>query len=89
MRRWGPAVVALLLLAATAVAFATTERQKLERTPFAVVRVDDVFSPVCRCSTNGAAIALRFRRTHVYGFEPARKHKTKAKKHKPKRPKRP
>jgi hypothetical protein len=63
--RWGPAVVALVLLAATAVAFATTERQKLERTPFSVVRVDEVLSPVCRCSTNGAAIALRFRRTHV------------------------
>jgi hypothetical protein len=58
-------VVVLSLLAATAVAFATTERQKLEKTPFAVVRVDEVLSPVCRCSTNGAAIALRFRRTHV------------------------
>ena len=65
MKRWGPAVVALLLLAATAVAFATTERQKLEKTPFAVVRVDDVLSPVCRCSTNAATIALRFRRKHV------------------------
>jgi flagellar hook capping protein FlgD len=65
VKRWGPAVVALGLLAATAVAFATTERQKLEKTPFAVVRVDEVLSPVCRCSTNGATIALRFRRTHV------------------------
>jgi FlgD Ig-like domain len=63
--RWGPAVVALLLLAGTAVAFATTERQKLERTPFAVPRLDDVLSPICRCSTNAATIALRFRRTHV------------------------
>jgi hypothetical protein len=63
--RWGPAVVVLALLAATAVAFATTERQKLEKTPFAVVRVDEVLSPVCRCATNGATIALRFRRTHV------------------------
>jgi FlgD Ig-like domain len=67
--RWGPAVVALGLLAATAVAFATTERQKLERTPFSVVRVDEVLSPVCRCSTNGATIALRFRRTHVLTVE--------------------
>jgi hypothetical protein len=69
VRRWGPPAVALALLAATAVAFATTERQKLERTPFAVVRVDEVLSPVCRCSTNGATIALRFRRTHVLTVE--------------------
>jgi hypothetical protein len=69
VRRWGPAAVVLGLLAATAVAFATTERQKLERTPFAVLRVDDVLSPVCRCSTNGATIALRFRRTHVLTVE--------------------
>jgi FlgD Ig-like domain len=67
--RWGAPVVALAVLAATAVAFATTERQKLERTPFAVVRVDEVLSPVCRCSTNGATIALRFRRTHVLTVE--------------------
>lgn len=65
MKRWAPAVVVLVLLAATAVAFATTERQKLEKTPFAVVRVDDVLSPVCRCATNAATIALRFRRKHV------------------------
>jgi hypothetical protein len=69
VKRWGPAAVALGLLAATAVAFATTERQKLERTPFAVVRFDEVLSPVCRCSTNGATIALRFRRTHVLTIE--------------------
>jgi hypothetical protein len=69
VRRWGSAVVVLAVLAATAVAFATTERQKLERTPFAVVRMDDVLSPVCRCSTNGATIALRFRRTHVLTVE--------------------
>ena len=65
MTRWGPAVIVLAVLAATAVAFATTERQKLEKTPFSVVRVDDVLSPVCRCSRSGATIALRFRRTHV------------------------
>jgi hypothetical protein len=69
VRRWGPAAVVLALLAATAVAFATTERQKLEKTPFAVLRVDEVLSPVCRCSANGATIALRFRRTHVLTVE--------------------
>lgn len=69
MKRWGPTAVVLLLLAATAVAFATTERQKLEKTPFAVLQVDDVLSPVCRCSTSGATIALRFQRTHVLTIE--------------------
>jgi hypothetical protein len=65
MSRWGPAVIVLLLLAATAVAFATTERQKLEKTPLAVMEIDDVLSPACRCAHSGATIALRFRRTHV------------------------
>jgi hypothetical protein len=69
VRRWGPAAIVLVVLAATAVAFATTERQKLEKTPFAVVRVDDVLSPICRCSTNAATIALRFRRRHVLTVE--------------------
>jgi FlgD Ig-like domain len=69
VKRWAPAVVVLVLLAATAVAFATTERQKLEKTPFAVVRVDQVLSPVCRCTTNAATIALRFRRKHVLTVE--------------------
>jgi FlgD Ig-like domain len=64
VRRWGPTVVVVALLAATAVAFATTERQKLEKTPFAVVRVDEELSPVCRCDTDTATIALRVRRTH-------------------------
>jgi FlgD Ig-like domain len=69
VRRWGPIVVSLLLLAGTAVAFATTERQKLERTPFALTRVDETLSPICRCSTDGATIALRFRRTHALTVE--------------------
>jgi FlgD Ig-like domain len=69
VKRWGAAIVSLGLLAATAVAFATTERQKLEKTPFAVVRVDDVLSTVCRCDTNAATIALRFRRKHVLTVE--------------------
>jgi hypothetical protein len=69
MRAWAPTAVVVALLAATAVAFATTERQKLEKTPFAVVRVDEVLSPICRCSTNAATIALRFRRRHVLTVE--------------------
>jgi hypothetical protein len=61
VRRWLPTAIVLLLLAATAVAFATTERQKLERTPFAVLHVARAFSP-----RHGAAtIDLRFRRRHL------------------------
>jgi hypothetical protein len=63
--RWGPAAVVLLLLGGTAIAFATTERQKLESTPFAVVRLDELLSPVCKCRTGRATIALRFRQKHV------------------------
>ena len=62
MRRWGPTVVVVALLAATAVAFATTERQKLERTPFAVLHVESDFSPK---SGGAATIDLRFRRRHL------------------------
>jgi len=69
VKRWAPAVVVLVLLAATAVAFATTERQKLEKTPFSVVRVDDLLSPICRCGTNASTIALRFQRRHVLTIE--------------------
>lgn len=65
MTRRGPALVVILLLAATAVAFATTERQKLEKTPFAVLPIEGDISPVCRCPTAGTTISLRFRRTHV------------------------
>jgi FlgD Ig-like domain len=69
MTRWGPALVVVGLLAATAVAFATTERQKLEKTPFAAIRVDDELSPVCGCDTDTATIGLRFRRTHLVTVE--------------------
>jgi hypothetical protein len=45
MRRWAPTAVIVALLTATAVAFATTERQKLERTPFGVLPVARDVSP--------------------------------------------
>lgn len=65
MRRWAPTVTVLVLLAATAVAFATTERQKLEKTPFAVLHVDRAFSP-----RHGAAtIDFRFRHRHLVTLE--------------------
>lgn len=61
MKRWAPTAIVVALLAATAVAFATTERQKLEKTPFAVLHVEPAFSP----KHGAATIDLRFRRAHL------------------------
>lgn len=61
MTRWAPTIVVVLLLAGTAIAFATTERQKLEKTPFAVVHVDQAIAP----AHGPAAISLRFRHAHL------------------------
>jgi hypothetical protein len=60
MRAWAPTAIVVALLAATAVAFATTERQKLEKTPFGVIRVDDDVSPA-----HAAVIELRLHRRHL------------------------
>jgi hypothetical protein len=61
MRRWGPTAIVVVLLSGTAIAFATTERQKLEKSPFSVVHVDGVFSP----RHGPAAVSLSFRRPHL------------------------
>jgi hypothetical protein len=61
MRRWAPTAIVVALLAATAVAFATTERQKLEKTPFAVLHVDRDVSP----ASAPAYIVLRLHRAHL------------------------
>jgi len=61
VRRWAPLAIVIALLAATAVAFATTERQKLEKTPFAVLHVERYLSP----KHSAATIDLRFRRPHL------------------------
>jgi hypothetical protein len=63
--RWAPTVVVIVLLTATAVAFATTERQKLEKTPFAVLHVTRAVAP----SHGSASIQLRFRRRHLITVE--------------------
>jgi len=60
--RFAPTLVVLALLAGTAVAFAVTERLKLERSPIAGVEVDKSFSPVCRCEQRRARISFRLRR---------------------------
>jgi hypothetical protein len=61
MRRWAPIAIVVALLAATAVAFATTERQKLEKTPFAVLHVDRNVSP----ATGPALVVLRLHHPHL------------------------
>jgi|GEM_PF-453697 len=61
-----PLVICLGLLAATAAAFALTERTKLQLALIAGTRVDKTFSPVCRCSERVAHIAFRLvRRARV------------------------
>jgi hypothetical protein len=61
MRSWAPTAIVVALLAATAVAFATTERQKLEKTPFAVLHVDRDVSP----AAGPALVVLRLHRPHL------------------------
>ena len=62
MRRNAPTILALLLLVGTATAFAVTQRLKLEPSPISQTRVDDVFSPVCRCASKTANIEFSLRR---------------------------
>ena len=62
MARWPQLLIVLALLAATAAAFAVTERLKLERSPVTGTRVDRVFSPVCECARNVAVISIVLRR---------------------------
>jgi hypothetical protein len=49
------------LLAATATAFAVTQRLKLEPSPISQTHVDKVFSPVCNCATSAAHIDFSIR----------------------------
>jgi hypothetical protein len=51
----------LLLLAATATAFAVTQHLKLEPSPISQTHVDKVFSPVCNCATSAAHIDFSIR----------------------------
>ncbi|MDQ2968809.1 MAG: hypothetical protein M3R37_10890, partial [Actinomycetota bacterium] len=62
MRRNAPTVLALLLIVATATAFAVTQRLKLEPSPISQTRVSDTFSPVCRCASKAANIEFSLRR---------------------------
>ena len=62
MSRNAPTIVALLLIVATATAFAVTQRLKLEPSPISRTRVSDAFSPVCRCASKAANIEFSLRR---------------------------
>jgi hypothetical protein len=55
-------VTLLGLLVATAAAFAITEHLKLIKSPVYGTLVSKVFSPVCHCSTDTAAVRFRLRR---------------------------
>ncbi len=55
-------VLVLVLLAATAAAFAVTQGFKLERTPVFGTQVDKVFSPACNCPKQTASISFKLRK---------------------------
>lgn len=55
----------LVLLVATAVAFVTTERRKLERNPIVGLQFERVVSPVCRCDHRVARLTFGVRKTEV------------------------
>ena len=62
MARLPQLLIVLLLLGATAAAFAVTERLKLERSPITGTKVDRVFSPVCECARDVAVISFVLRK---------------------------
>jgi hypothetical protein len=74
VKRNAPTIVVLLLLAATATAFAVTQRLKLEPSPISQTHVDKVFSPVCECATSAAHIDFSIRRAdhlHIWVRTPS------------------
>jgi hypothetical protein len=60
--RHAATAIVLLLLIGTAVAFAETERLKLQPTPIEESFVQPAFSPVCECKTSKAEIRIRLNR---------------------------
>ena len=62
MARLIPTITVVALLVGTGIAFAVTERLKLERSPITAVHVDKRFSPVCRCKQKRALIGFRLRK---------------------------
>jgi hypothetical protein len=62
LARWPQLLIVLVLLGATAAAFAVTERLKLERSPITGTQVDRVFSPVCECARDVSVVSFILRR---------------------------
>jgi hypothetical protein len=62
VQRHAPIAIVLALLSATAVAFVTTQRQKLEPSPVGRIEIDRILSPVCACDTSSATIRIGLRR---------------------------
>ena len=62
MGRIATTALVLALLLGAAVAFAVSERLKLEHAPITGTHVDKVFSPVCGCAKRRATIAFRLRK---------------------------
>ena len=63
--RYAPAVLVAALLVAAGAAFLHTESLKLETSPIRQTRVTKLFSPVCRCATSKARIAIRLAKPDV------------------------
>ncbi|MGA9762593.1 MAG: FlgD immunoglobulin-like domain containing protein [Gaiellaceae bacterium] len=61
--RFAPPVLVTLLVVATGIAFAVTERLKLEPPAITSTRVTRQFSPTCGCNTSKARIAFSLRRS--------------------------
>jgi hypothetical protein len=69
MHRHVPIAIVLALLCATAVAFVTTQRQKLEPSPVGRIEIDRILSPACACDKTAATIRIGLRRTDTVTLE--------------------
>jgi hypothetical protein len=69
VQRHAPTAIVLALLIATALAFVTTQRQKLEPSPVGRIEIDRILSPVCSCDKSTATIRIGLRRTDTVTLE--------------------
>ncbi|MDX6439002.1 MAG: hypothetical protein QOF45_1585 [Gaiellaceae bacterium] len=69
MQRHAPTAIVLALLVATALAFVTTQRQKLEPSPVGRIVIDRTLSPACACDKSAATIRIGLRRTDTVTLE--------------------
>jgi hypothetical protein len=78
VKRLTPTILVVCLLAATATAFAVTERLKLQDSPVLGTHIDHLFSPVCKTAANchEATIAFRLRREENIRLDIADSHGT-------------